>query len=79
MNVFMPSIYFSVCVLTFVNAGTSLVTQRLGLGTFTAVGPGSIPGQETKIPQAAWCSQNRTKFVNVFKGSKIKMLQKGID
>ena len=32
--------------------GSSLVVQCLGLGSFTAVGPGSIPGQGTKIPQA---------------------------
>ena len=39
--------------------GNSLVVQWLGLCTFTAVGPGSIPGQGTKIPQAAPCSQNK--------------------
>ena len=33
--------------------GISLVAQLLGLGAFTAVGLGSIPGQGTKIPQAA--------------------------
>ena len=33
--------------------GSSLVIQWLGLGTFTAVGLGSIPGQGTKILQAA--------------------------
>ena len=27
---------------------------------FTAVDPGSIPGQGTKIPQAMWCSQKQT-------------------
>ena len=32
--------------------GSSLVVQCLGFGSFTAVGPGSIPGQGTKIPQA---------------------------
>ena len=31
----------------------SLVTQWLGLGAFTAEGQGSIPGQGTKILQAA--------------------------
>ena len=31
--------------------------QWLGLGAFTAMVPGSIPGQGTKILQAAWCSQ----------------------
>ena len=37
--------------------GNSLAVQGLGLGAFTAVGPGSIPGQGTKIPQATWHSQ----------------------
>ena len=32
--------------------GNSLAVQWLGLGAFTAVGPGSIPGRGTKIPQA---------------------------
>ena len=31
--------------------GNSLVVE---LGAFTDKGPGSIPGQETKILQAAW-------------------------
>ena len=33
--------------------GNSLAVQWLGLGAFTAQGPVSIPGQGTKIPQAA--------------------------
>ena len=32
--------------------GTSLAVWWLGLGTFTARALGSIPGQESKIPQA---------------------------
>ena len=32
--------------------GSSFVVQWLGLCAFTALGPGSIPGQGTKIPQA---------------------------
>ena len=36
--------------------GTSLTVQWLGLLTFTAEGPGSIPGRGTKIPQATWCA-----------------------
>ena len=31
----------------------SLAVQRLGLRTLTAEGPGSVPGQGTKIPQTA--------------------------
>ena len=41
--------------------GNSLAVQWLGLCTLTAEGPGeglgSIPGQGTKIPQAAWHGQ----------------------
>ena len=37
--------------------GNSLEVQWLGLHTFTAEGVGSIPGQGTKILQAAWCGQ----------------------
>ena len=33
--------------------GNSLVVQRLGLGTFSAKGLGSILGRETKVLQAA--------------------------
>ena len=36
---------------------TSLVAQWLRPSAFTAMDPDSIPGQGTKIPQAAWCSQ----------------------
>ena len=39
----------------------SLAVQWLGLHTFTAEGPDSIPGWGAKIPQAAWCSQNKRK------------------
>ena len=34
--------------------GNFLVVQWLGLGAFTAKGPGSIRGEGTKIPQATW-------------------------
>ena len=34
-------------------SGNSLAVQWLGLGTFTAEGLGSVPGQGTKILQAA--------------------------
>ena len=33
--------------------GDSLVLQWVGLSTFTAEGPGSVPGQGPKIPQAS--------------------------
>ena len=38
--------------LRLYSSRTSLVAQWLGLGAFTAVAPGSIPGQGTKIPPA---------------------------
>ena len=41
--------------------GNSLVVQWLGLSTFTAEGLGSIPGQGTKIPQAARHGQGKKK------------------
>ena len=38
------------------------MVQWLGLHASTVGGKGSIPGQGTKIPQAAWCGQkNKTK------------------
>ena len=46
------------------NLGNSLVVQWLGLHAFTAEGLGSIPGQRTKIPQAASRGQKKqdTRF-----------------
>ena len=41
--------------------GNSLVVQCLGLCAFTAEGLGSIPGGETKIPQAVQCCQKKKK------------------
>ena len=38
--------------------GSSLVAQLLGLGAFTAGGPGSIPGWGSKIPQGTLLGQN---------------------
>ena len=43
--------------------GTSLAVQWLGVCALTAMGPGSIPGWGTKIPQAAWRSQKEKKDV----------------
>ena len=55
---------FKMCIL-----GCSLVVQRLGLGTFTAVGPGSVPGQGTKILQAMGHGKKKKKlFTNVCLG-----------
>ena len=41
--------------------GNCLAGQWLGLLAFTAEGVGSIPGQETKIPQAARRGQNKNQ------------------
>ena len=41
--------------------GNSLVVQWLGLGAFTAEGPGLIPGQGTKIPQVTQHGQKKKK------------------
>ena len=38
------------------------MVQWLELSAFTAEGPGSIPGQETKIPQAVRCDQKKKNF-----------------
>ena len=43
------------------NVGTSLEVQWLRLCTSIAGDSGLIPGQETKIPHAVWCGQNKTK------------------
>ena len=40
------------------STGNALVIQWLGYGTFTAEGPGSVPGWGTEILQAAWHGQN---------------------
>ena len=45
--------------------GNSLVVQCLGLSAFTAMGPGSIPGWETKIPQKKK-KQNLLKIILTF-------------
>ena len=42
--------------------GNNLTVQWLGLHTFTAGVLGSIPGQETKIPQAVQCGQKKKKM-----------------
>ena len=41
--------------------GTLLEVQWLGFNAFTANCPGSIPGLETKIPQALWHGQKNKK------------------
>ena len=41
--------------------GDSLMVQWLELGAVTAKGPGSISGQETKIPQVSQHGQKKTQ------------------
>ena len=41
--------------------GNSLVVQSLGAHAFIAEGLGSIPGGETKIPQATWGEKKEKK------------------
>ena len=41
------------------------MVQGLGLRAFTAEGAGSIPGQETKIPQAVWHGQKKKIYKSI--------------
>ena len=52
--------------------GTSLAVQWLRLCASTAVGAGSIPGQGTKSPHAAWCSQKKKKKNTTVFGGYLK-------
>ena len=59
-----PNIWRGVCVYIHTQywygvLGNSLTFQCLGLCSFTARGPGTIPGQRTKIPQKAQWGQNK--------------------
>ena len=44
----------------------SLVVHWLGLGAFTALGPGSIPGRGTRILQASQCGQKKKSKNEIF-------------
>ena len=46
--------------------GRSLAVGWLGLGTLTAEGPGSIPGQGTRVPQARQWGQKESKRTLTF-------------
>ena len=51
--------------------GNSLAVQWLGLGTFTAVGLGSIPSQGTQVPQAAqYGKKNKNVVLEMNSGKK---------
>lgn len=57
--------------------GNSLAVQQLGLCISSAGGMGSIPRQETRIPQAARCSQKKARR-GVWGGQKLKQKQDDI-
>ena len=50
------------CIKIIINLGVPW-QSRLGLGTFTAVAPGSMPGQGTKIPQNAKCKKKKLCYL----------------
>ena len=52
---------FNILSIKGLALGSSLVVQWLGLHALTAKGPGSIPGQGTKIPRAVRCGQKKEK------------------
>ena len=52
--------------------GNSLAVQWLGLCSFTAEGPGSIPGQGAKIPHAVQRDQKR-KEIRAFQARRQKV------
>ena len=52
MNVFLPYARMKTAKVNFkMVSRNSLAVQWLRLSAFTVVGPGSIPGRGTKIPQ----------------------------
>ena len=59
----------------------SLAVQWLGLHDFTAEAPGSVPGWETKIPQAMWHGQNKNKQIHKTLNEQVKkqIIEKGIN
>ena len=52
--------------------GNSLAVQQLGLCSFIAEGPGSIPAQGNKIPEASWWGQKRKDICSFFKKETCK-------
>ena len=53
--------------------GTSLAVQWLGLCVSTVEGPGLIPGQGTRIPQAMWHDQKEiSKFDKNYKHTNLR-------
>ena len=58
------------------NSGTPLVIQWLRLCISNAGGAGLILSQGTKIPQAEWCSQKKSKQASKNKQVDIQRYQK---
>ena len=52
--------------------GNSLGVQQLGLCSFIAEGPGSIPAQGNKIPEASWWGQKRKDICSFLKKETCK-------
>ena len=48
------------------------MVQRLGLQALNAKGTGPISGRETKIPQAMWHGQNKTKQIHKTQNEQVK-------
>ena len=54
-----------------ISVGNSLAVQWLALGSFTAMGPGLIPGWGTKIPQVTWPKKKKKKINVMISGISI--------
>ena len=65
-------IYIYVLLTRETKRENSLVVQWLGLGALTPEGPGSIPGQEIKIPQDTRHSQKKKKRRKAIESQCIK-------
>ena len=48
------------------HTGASLAVQWLRFCAYNAGEMGSIPGRETKIPHAMWCSQGKKKKTDIY-------------
>ena len=47
----------------YITQGNFLVVRWLGLGPFTAKGPGSIPSQGNQIPEASWHGRGKNQRI----------------
>ena len=61
------------------STGTSLAVQGLRFSASSARGVSSVPGQGTKMPDAAWCGKKTTKnHVKRIKVLKFKQTKKSL-